>query len=122
MEMRVDSLMKLRQSLNEKANGSYKLSVNDFIVKAAALALRKVPEANSSWNEDFIRRFNYVDINVAVNTEKGLFTPLLNDADKMGLVGISNQVRDLAEKAKTGKISPQQLAVSFEYSSFLFLV
>ena len=70
--------------MNEKANNNYKLSVNDFVIKAAALALRKVPAANSSWQENAIRKFNYVDINVAVNTEKGLFTPIVKDADKLG--------------------------------------
>ena len=115
---------RLRTKLNDAGKGTYKLSVNDFIVKASALALRKVPAVNSSWGDDAIRRlknlcpvsnrqlrFNYVDINVAVNTEKGLFTPLIKDADKTGLASIANTVKELAELAKTNKIAPAQLAV-----------
>lgn len=110
MECRVDNLLKMRTSLNDKANNTYKLSVNDFVIKAAALACRKVPAANSSWNGDSIRRYNYVDINVAVNTEKGLFTPIVKDADKLGLASISNAVKDLAEKAKANKLQPHEFS------------
>lgn len=110
MECRVDELLKLRTQFNEKSNGAYKLSVNDFVVKAAAIACTRVPEANSSWTDDFIRRYHYVDINVAVNTDRGLLTPLIQDADKLGLAGISNTVKTLAEKGKEGKLSPSELA------------
>jgi len=108
VDCRVDELMKVRQVLNDKANGEYKLSVNDFVVKASALACRKVPEANSSWSDNAIRRFNTVDVNVAVNTDKGLLTPIVFNADKLGLAAIANNVKDLAEKAKAGKLKPEQ--------------
>ncbi len=110
-ECKVDKLLALRQALNEQApkTNGYKLSVNDFIVKASALALLKVPDVNSSWNDDFIRRFNYADINIAVSTERGLMTPLVQNCDKIGLVAISNAVKRLADKAKVGKILPAEL-------------
>jgi len=108
MEVRVDKLLKLRAELNDQANGKFKLSVNDFIIKASALALQKVPVVNSSWNEKFIRRYNNIDINVAVNTDQGLFTPIVPSADKRGLSDIANQVKVLAEKAKAGKLSPAE--------------
>lgn len=123
MEIRVDKLMKyavaislfntnqlarLRAELNEQSNGKYKLSVNDFIVKASALSMHKVPAVNSSWNDQFIRKFHNVDINVAVNTEQGLFTPIVKDADKRGLSDIAGAVKALAEKAKAGKLAPAE--------------
>jgi len=108
VECRVDKLLKLRQELNIKSDGSYKLSVNDFIIKAAALALQKKPTCNSAWLGDFIRRYHNVDINVAVSTDDGLFTPIVHDADKKGLVAISNTVKTLADKAKERKLQPNE--------------
>eukprot|EP00026_Physarum_polycephalum_P005099 Phypoly_transcript_05127.p1 GENE.Phypoly_transcript_05127~~Phypoly_transcript_05127.p1 ORF type:complete len:661 (+),score=156.44 Phypoly_transcript_05127:284-1984(+) len=108
MEVRVDKLLKLRAELNDQSNGKYKLSVNDFIIKASALALQKVPVVNSSWNDKFIRRYNNIDINVAVNTDQGLFTPIVANADKRGLSDIANTVKVLAEKAKSGKLAPAE--------------
>jgi len=108
IDCKMDELMKVRQVLNDKSNGSYKLSVNDFVIKATALALKKVPTANSSWQEDSIRRYNNIDINVAVNTERGLLTPFIKDADKIGLSSIANTMKELAEKAKENKLKPEQ--------------
>jgi len=104
----VDKLLKIRADLNAKGEGKYKLSVNDFIVKAAALSLRKKPIANSAWMGDFIRRYHNVDINVAVSTDDGLFTPIVFDADKKGLISISQNVKDLATKAKEKKLQPSE--------------
>jgi len=106
----VDKLLKLRQEFNDQGNGKYKLSVNDFVIKAAALANVKVPEANSSWNDQFIRRFNNVDINVAINTDRGLLTPFVANADKIGLTAISERVKDLATRGKEGKLKPEELS------------
>lgn len=106
VEIRVDELLKVRKKLNDQSNGSYKLSVNDFLIKASALANKKVPIVNSSWHDEFIRTYDNVDINVAVNTDKGLFTPVVRDADKIGLVSISETVRNLAAKAKENKLHP----------------
>jgi pyruvate dehydrogenase E2 component (dihydrolipoamide acetyltransferase) len=105
MDCNVDKLLQVREELNASGKGEYKLSVNDFIVKAASLALRKVPECNSEWRGDVIRRYQTVDINVAVTTSQGLFTPLVRNADQKGLSTISAQVKELAEKAKAGKIA-----------------
>lgn len=71
----------LRRQLNERGQGEYKLSVNDFLVKAAALSMSKVPEVNSSWEEDHIRQYNQVDISVAVSTDGGLITPIVFGAE-----------------------------------------
>lgn len=108
MDVRMDKLLKLRTELNDQSNGKYKLSVNDFIIKASAFALQKVPVVNSSWNDKFIRRYNNIDINVAVNTDQGLFTPIVQNADKRGLSDIANAVKILADKAKQGKLSPSE--------------
>lgn len=80
-----------------------KISLNDFIVKAAALACQKVPEVNSSWQESFIRQYTSVDVSIAVSTDNGLITPIVFGAEKKGLVEIANDVKSLAKKAREGK-------------------
>lgn len=80
--------------------GTAKLSVNDFIVKAAALACRKVPAVNASWMGDFIRQYHSIDVNVAVNSPAGLMVPFVRDADKKGLLAISDEVKGLAGKVR----------------------
>ena len=85
-----------------------KVSINDFLVKACALALKDVPLANVSWYGDFLRRYNYVDISVAVATPTGLITPIVKDADLKGLRAISSEVKDLAKRAKDNKLLPQE--------------
>lgn len=110
IDCKVDKLIVLRAELNaiqEKAKGK-KLSLNDFVVKAAAMALRKVPECNSSWFDEFIRRYHTVDITVAVQTERGLMVPIIKDADKKGLATISEDVKRLADKAREGKLKPDE--------------
>jgi pyruvate dehydrogenase E2 component (dihydrolipoamide acetyltransferase) len=95
--------------LNSQAKDQqYKLSVNDFVIKASALALRQVPEANSSWGGDVIRQFNNVDISVAVATPAGLITPIVTNADVRGLASISSMVRELAGKARDNKLAPHE--------------
>ncbi|CAE5960192.1 unnamed protein product [Arabidopsis arenosa] len=105
----VDKLMGLRSQLNsfQEASGGKRISVNDLVVKAAALALRKVPQCNSSWTEDNIRQFKNVNINVAVQTENGLYVPVVKDADKKGLSTIGEEVRLLAQKAKENSLKPE---------------
>merc|ERR1712000_633907 len=103
----VDKLEQIRGELNNRANGKYKLSFNDFVIKASAMAMRKVPEVNSTWNEKSIRRFK----NVAVNSDLGLFTPILPGTDNLGLADISTAVRSLADKAKDGKLSSDELKI-----------
>ncbi|KAJ4917964.1 Dihydrolipoyllysine-residue acetyltransferase component 3 of pyruvate dehydrogenase complex [Raphanus sativus] len=105
----VDKLMGLRSQLNsfQEASGGKRISVNDLVVKAAALALRKVPQCNSSWTDDYIRQFRNVNINVAVQTENGLYVPVVKDADKKGLSTIGEEVRSLAQKAKENSLKPE---------------
>ncbi|ONK72475.1 uncharacterized protein A4U43_C04F19820 [Asparagus officinalis] len=108
VDTRVDKLMELRNQLNslQEASGGKRISVNDLVIKAAALALRKVPACNSSWMDDFIRQYNNVNVNVAVQTDNGLFVPVIKDADKKGLGTISEEVKQLAQKAKDNSLKP----------------
>ncbi|KAL0900161.1 hypothetical protein Bca101_084122 [Brassica carinata] len=105
----VDKLMGLRSQLNsfQEASGGKRISVNDLVIKAAALALRKVPQCNSSWTDEYIRQFSNVNINVAVQTENGLYVPVVKDADKKGLSTIGEEVRFLAQKAKENSLKPE---------------
>lgn len=109
VDVEMNKVLKLRKDLNELLKKeNVKLSVNDFIIKASALSCRKVPEANSSWQETFIRRYNSVDMCVAVATDTGLITPIIFQADKKGLATISLDVISLAEKARQGKLQPHE--------------
>jgi pyruvate dehydrogenase E2 component (dihydrolipoamide acetyltransferase) len=110
IDCEVDALLKVRQELNARATDKdgYKLSVNDFVIKAAALALRKVPAANASWHEDAIRLYQRADISVAVAIPNGLVTPVVRNADGKGLAAISNEMKLLAAKARDGKLTPEE--------------
>ncbi len=108
----VTKLMKLRESLNTSSGGQYKLSVNDFLIKACAVACKKVPAVNSSWREvdgqTVIREHHTVDVSVAVATPIGLMTPIVKNADSIGLTSISSQVKDLGKRARDGKLKPEE--------------
>ncbi|KAJ2855417.1 pyruvate dehydrogenase complex dihydrolipoamide acetyltransferase component (E2), partial [Coemansia erecta] len=104
----MDKVNKLRQSLNTAANGTYKLSVNDFVIKAVASALRDVPEVNSSWQGDFIRQHHHSDIAVAAATPAGLITPIVRACDAKGLKTISADVRELVARARANKLKPEE--------------
>ncbi|BDA46555.1 Dihydrolipoyllysine-residue acetyltransferase component of pyruvate dehydrogenase complex, mitochondrial [Coccomyxa sp. Obi] len=109
VDLNADRLLKLRAQLNESlAASGQKLSVNDFIIKASAVALRKVPEVNASWYPDFIRVYDNIDVSVAVQTPGGLMVPVVRDADVLGLAEISATVKELAQKAKAGKLRPEE--------------
>lgn len=107
----VTKLLKLREALNAASDGKYKLSVNDFLIKACAIACKKVPAVNSSWREQdgqaFIRQHNTVDVSVAVATPVGLMTPIVKNADSIGLSSISAAVKDLGKRARDGKLKPE---------------
>ncbi|XP_022955888.1 dihydrolipoyllysine-residue acetyltransferase component 2 of pyruvate dehydrogenase complex, mitochondrial-like isoform X1 [Cucurbita moschata] len=105
----VDKLMDLRKQLNalQEASGGKRISVNDLVIKAAALALRKVPQCNSSWTDNYIRQYHNVNINVAVQTDNGLFVPVIRDADKKGLSSISEEVKKLAQRARENSLKPE---------------
>ncbi|WP_119678394.1 pyruvate dehydrogenase complex dihydrolipoamide acetyltransferase [Indioceanicola profundi] len=106
VDCEVDALLALRKELNERSGE--KVSVNDFVVKAVALALRKVPAANTSWHEDGTLQYENVDVSVAVATEGGLITPIVKNADQKGLATISAEVKALAQKARDGKLKPEE--------------
>ena len=117
MDICADELLQLRETLNKQAKKdkegtpAYKLSVNDFIIKASALALRDHPDVNSSWMTDAIRQYHYVDVSVAVASPSGLITPIVTDADMKGLTAISQEVKSLAAKARDGKLQPHEYQV-----------
>ena len=108
----VTKLLKLRQALNSSADGKYKLSVNDFLIKAGAVACKKIPAVNSSWRETggqvVIRQHNTVDVSVAVATPVGLMTPIVKGAEGLGLEAISAAVKDLGKRARDGKLKPEE--------------
>lgn len=104
----VSKLLKLRQALNASAEGQYKLSVNDFLIKAIAVASKKVPAVNASWREGAIRQFNTVDVSVAVSTPAGLITPIVTGVEARGLESISVKVKELAKKARDNKLKPEE--------------
>lgn len=108
-DVNVDQLLSLRQKLNKLLEkDSLKLSINDFIIKAASLACVKVPEANSAWMDTVIREFHSVDISVAVSTDKGLITPIVFGTERKGLAAISREVKSLAARAREGKLQPHE--------------
>ncbi|HEY0283605.1 MAG TPA: pyruvate dehydrogenase complex dihydrolipoamide acetyltransferase [Rhizomicrobium sp.] len=123
IDCNIDALMATRAHLNEASpkpvlrpaeggtggdEGAYKLSVNDFIVKAAALALMHVPEANASWTDSAILRHKHADVGVAVALDFGLITPIVFHAEEKGLAVISGEVKALAERARAKKLKPQE--------------
>jgi pyruvate dehydrogenase E2 component (dihydrolipoamide acetyltransferase) len=108
-EVRLDALMAFREQLNKQLEGrGVKLSVNDFIIKACAMALQAVPNANAVWAGDRMLRLKPSDVAVAVAVEGGLFTPVLRDADKKSLSALSAEMKDLAGRAKTKKLAPHE--------------
>lgn len=101
-------LVKARQQINEMAKGAYKLSVNDFVIKACALTLKQIPEANASWINDQIYQYKSADVAVAVALEGGLITPVIRQAETKGLIEISMEMKALATRAREGKLKPEE--------------
>ena len=112
VECRIDDLLRARERMNKAApkDGprAYKLSVNDFCIKAMALALAQVPNANVTWTEAGTMRHKYADIGVAVAIEGGLFTPIIRHAELKSLSEISNEMRDLADRARKRRLAPHE--------------
>ena len=104
----LDNLMAARKQINEDANGAYKVSVNDFIIKAVAMALKAYPSANVQWTDEAVLQFKHADISVAVATPNGLITPIVKAAETKGLKDISAEVKELAGRAKDGKLRPEE--------------
>jgi pyruvate dehydrogenase E2 component (dihydrolipoamide acetyltransferase) len=105
VDLEIDALLAARQAINAVAEkkGS-KVSVNDMVIKACAKALRDHPECNASWTEDEMIQYGAVDISVAVATDRGLITPIVRNADMKGLAQIASEMKDLAARAKIGKL------------------
>uniref|UniRef100_A0A6I8P5N9 Acetyltransferase component of pyruvate dehydrogenase complex n=1 Tax=Ornithorhynchus anatinus TaxID=9258 RepID=A0A6I8P5N9_ORNAN len=108
VDVNMGEVLLVRKELNKMLAGSSKISVNDFIIKASALACLKVPEANSSWLDTVIRQNHVVDVSVAVSTPAGLITPIVFNAHIKGLESIANDVVSLAAKAREGKLQPHE--------------
>jgi len=108
-DIQLDALLKFRSQLNKQLEPrGVKLSVNDFIIKACALALQQVPEANAVWAGDRTLRFEKSDVAVAVAIEGGLFTPVLRDAEMKSLSALSAEMKDLAGRARERKLAPHE--------------
>lgn len=107
IECELDNLLAMRKELNGRSD-DYKISVNDFIIRASALALKKVPTANACWGGDKILQYMDFDISVAVAIDGGLITPVVRNADQKGLAVISNEMKELAGRAKEGKLMPEE--------------
>ena len=108
VDMEIDRLLAARKELNEALDGRAKVSVNDMAIKAAALALRQVPAVNARWTETAIVQLGAVDISVAVAYEGGLITPIIFDADSKGLAQIANEMKELAGRAREGRLKPEE--------------
>ncbi|AWN49270.1 pyruvate dehydrogenase complex dihydrolipoamide acetyltransferase [Methylobacterium terrae] len=114
LDVELDALLSLREQVNAGATKdkdgkpAFKLSVNDFVIKALALALQRVPAANSVWAEDRTLRFRHSDVGVAVAIEGGLFTPVIRKAEQKTLSTISAEMKDLAARARTKKLKPEE--------------
>ena len=111
VDIEVDPLLKTRKELNARAENrgeDYKLSVNDFLIRACALALHQVPAANTAFNGKSMLQFEHADISVAVATDSGLITPIIKKAETKGLATISREMKDLAKRARDGKLKPEE--------------
>jgi pyruvate dehydrogenase E2 component (dihydrolipoamide acetyltransferase) len=107
VDCEIDELLRIRKVLNAASEGNH-ISVNDFVIRAAALALRQVPAANASWSEDAIILWERADIAVAVALDDGLITPIVKGADQKGLAQIASETKDLASRARAGKLKLEE--------------
>ncbi len=108
VDCEIDAMLAARKQINDAADEAYKVSVNDLVIKASAIALRRVPGVNAQWTETATRMLNTVDISVAVAYDGGLITPIIWDADRKGLAQISEEMKDLAGRARDGKLMPEE--------------
>jgi pyruvate dehydrogenase E2 component (dihydrolipoamide acetyltransferase) len=106
IDTEIDELLSLRKRLNDKTDA--KISVNDFVIRAVALALKKVPTANASYDDSGMMYYEHADISVAVATPNGLITPIIKAAEGKGLTQIATEMKDLAARARDGKLKPDE--------------
>ncbi|XP_023937139.1 dihydrolipoyllysine-residue acetyltransferase component of pyruvate dehydrogenase complex, mitochondrial isoform X3 [Bicyclus anynana] len=107
----IEKMLAMRKEVNDRLTAeksNVKVSVNDFILKAVAAACKRVPTVNSHWMDTFIRQYSNVDVSVAVATPAGLITPIIFNADSRGILDISANMKELANKAKEGRLQPQE--------------
>jgi pyruvate dehydrogenase E2 component (dihydrolipoamide acetyltransferase) len=105
----IDELLKVRTDLNARAKDcEFKISINDMVIKAAAVALMQVPAANASWSDEGIKQYKQADISVAVAINNGLITPIVRNANDKGILAISNEMRDLLVRAREGVLAPEE--------------
>ncbi|MGH8206880.1 MAG: 2-oxo acid dehydrogenase subunit E2, partial [Steroidobacteraceae bacterium] len=107
-DIALDRLLGIRSELNTQAEGAFKLSINDFIIKAVALALQRVPEANAVWAEESILRFKQSDVAVAVAVPGGLYTPVIRQAEGKSIGAVSTEMKGLAERAQARSLKPDE--------------
>ena len=112
MDVEIDALIRLMGDLNAKSPkegpDTYLITINDMVIKASAATLRRVPTVNASWTDDGMVLFDDVDISVAVAIPDGLITPIIRRADQKGLATISREMKDLAGRAREGKLKPEE--------------
>jgi pyruvate dehydrogenase E2 component (dihydrolipoamide acetyltransferase) len=116
VSVELDKLLEVRKELNTEAEilagkegkPAYKLSVNDLVIKATALGLKRIPGANAMWTDEAILRFNNIDVSVAVATDGGLITPIIRNADQKSAMQSSSERKDLAARARAGKLKPEE--------------
>jgi pyruvate dehydrogenase E2 component (dihydrolipoamide acetyltransferase) len=108
IECEIDALLDTRKRLNQRADGDYKISVNDFVIRATAFALAKVPALNVRWTDDAMQQLPTIDISVAVAMEGGLITPIIQQADQKGLAEISVEMKNMAKRGREGKLMPEE--------------
>lgn len=107
IDCEIDELLATRKNINNNLENA-KISVNDFVIKASAMALAKHPTVNSSWNEDKILAYNNIDVSIAVSTDNGLITPIIFNTDQKSLVYISSEMKELANRARTTGLKPHE--------------
>ena len=108
VDAELDALLMVRKELNDNEGADYKISINDLIIKAVAVALTRHPDCNAAYTNEAILKFKSVDISLAVAVEGGLITPIIRDAGSKGLATISSECRDLVTKARSGKLAPEE--------------
>lgn len=108
IDCEIDALLAMRKELNGQAPEGVKVSVNDMLIRASALALKQVPSANASYTPDGVAMHHHADVAVAVAIDGGLITPIVREAENKGLAIISTEMKDLAERAKSMKLKPQE--------------
>ncbi len=108
LDCELDAMLALRGQINASRENAFRISINDLVIKAAAVALREVPDANVIWTEEALLKLGSVDIAVAVATDGGLITPIIRNADQMSISAISSLMKSLAARARENRLKPEE--------------